>query len=155
VARAFFDLGEFNISLVECPVRSASQPCGRNAKRGSYPLTALPGGSIPWRTTMRSARSLVFISAKSVLPPNAPGLTTNAVIIFLLSRNDLLLPIIMTGSVEQMTLPVLISSIVTPKFFSYTLTHAAGLLATLPTLLLALLLQRYVVRGLTAGAVKG
>jgi hypothetical protein len=34
VARAFFDLGEFNISLVECPVRSASQPCGCNAERG-------------------------------------------------------------------------------------------------------------------------
>jgi multiple sugar transport system permease protein len=90
-----------------------------------------------------------------VLPLSAPGLTANAVIIFLLSWNDLLLPIIMTSKVEQMTLPVLIPSIVTLKFFSYTLTYAAGLLATLPTLLLALLLQRYVVSGLTAGAVKG
>jgi len=90
-----------------------------------------------------------------VLPLSAPGLTANAVIIFLLSWNDLLLPIIMTSKVEQMTLPVLISSVVTLKFFSYTLTYAAGLLATLPTLLLALLLQRYVVSGLTAGAVKG
>jgi multiple sugar transport system permease protein len=90
-----------------------------------------------------------------VLPLSAPGLTANAVIIFLLSWNDLLLPVVMTSKVEQMTLPVLISSIVTLKFFSYTLTYAAGLLATLPTLLLALLLQRYVVSGLTAGAVKG
>jgi multiple sugar transport system permease protein len=90
-----------------------------------------------------------------ILPLSAPGLTANAVIIFLLSWNDLLLPIIMTSKVEQMTLPVLISSIVTLKYFSYTLTYAAGLLATLPTLLLALLLQRYVVGGLTAGAVKG
>ncbi len=90
-----------------------------------------------------------------ILPLSAPGLTANAVIIFLLSWNDLLLPIIMTSKVEQMTLPVLISSIVTLKYFSYTLTYAAGLLATLPTLLLALLLQRYVVSGLTAGAVKG
>ncbi len=90
-----------------------------------------------------------------VLPLSVPGLTANAVIIFLLSWNDLLLPIIMTSKVEQMTLPVLISSLVTLKFFSYTLTYAAGLLATLPTLLLALLLQRYVVGGLTAGAVKG
>jgi multiple sugar transport system permease protein len=90
-----------------------------------------------------------------VLPLSAPGLAANAVIIFLLSWNDLLLPIIMTSRVEQMTLPVLISSLVTLKFFSYTLTYAAGLLATLPTLLLALLLQRYVVSGLTAGALKG
>ncbi len=88
------------------------------------------------------------------LPLSAPGLTANAVIIFLLSWNDLMLPIIMTGKVEQMTLPVLISSIVTVKYFSYTLTNAAGLLATLPTLLLAILLQRYVINGLTAGAVR-
>jgi multiple sugar transport system permease protein len=77
------------------------------------------------------------------------------VIIFLLSWNDLLLPIIMTNRVEQMTLPVLISSFVTSKYLSYSVINAAGLLATLPALLLAALLQRYVVHGLTAGAVKG
>jgi multiple sugar transport system permease protein len=90
-----------------------------------------------------------------VLPLSAPGLSANAVIIFLLSWNDLLLPVIMASKVEQMTLPVLISSIVTLKYFSYTLINAAGLLATLPTLLLTMLLQRYVISGLTAGALKG
>jgi len=90
-----------------------------------------------------------------VLPLSAPGLSANAVIIFLLSWNDLLLPVIMASKVEQMTLPVLISSIVTLKYFSYTLINAAGLLATLPTLLLTIFLQRYVIRGLTAGALKG
>jgi multiple sugar transport system permease protein len=90
-----------------------------------------------------------------VVPLSAPGLTANAVIIFLLSWNDLLLPIIMTNRVEQMTLPVLISSFVTSKYLSYSVINAAGLLATLPALLLAALLQRYVVHGLTAGAVKG
>jgi len=90
-----------------------------------------------------------------VVPLSAPGLTANAVIIFLLSWNDLLLPLIMTNRVEQMTLPVLISSFVTSKYLSYSVINAAGLLATIPALLLAALLQRYVVHGLTAGAVKG
>jgi multiple sugar transport system permease protein len=90
-----------------------------------------------------------------VVPLSAPGLTANAVIIFLLSWNDLLLPMIMTNRVEQMTLPVLISSFVTSKYLSYSVINAAGLLATIPVLLLAALLQRYVVHGLTAGAVKG
>jgi multiple sugar transport system permease protein len=90
-----------------------------------------------------------------VVPLSAPGLTANAVIIFLLSWNDLLLPMIMTNRVEQMTLPVLISSFVTSKYLSYSVINAAGLLATIPALLLAALLQRYVVHGLTAGAVKG
>lgn len=90
-----------------------------------------------------------------VVPLSAPGLTANAVIVFLLSWNDLLLPIIMTNKVEQMTLPVLISSFVTSKYLSYSVINAAGLLATVPVLFLAVLLQRYVVHGLTAGAVKG
>jgi multiple sugar transport system permease protein len=90
-----------------------------------------------------------------IMPLSAPGLTANAVIIFLLSWNDLLLPLIMTNRVEQMTLPVLISSFVTSKYLSYSVINAAGLLATIPALLLAALLQRYVVHGLTAGAVKG
>lgn len=90
-----------------------------------------------------------------VIPLSTPGLTANAVIIFLLSWNDLLLPMIMTNQVQQMTLPVLISSFVTSKYLSYSVINAAGLLATIPVLLLAALLQRYVVHGLTAGAVKG
>jgi multiple sugar transport system permease protein len=90
-----------------------------------------------------------------VVPLSAPGLTANAVIVFLLSWNDLLLPMIMVNRVEQMTLPVLISSFVTSKYLSYSVINAAGLLATIPVLLLAVLLQRYVVHGLTAGAVKG
>jgi multiple sugar transport system permease protein len=61
----------------------------------------------------------------------------------------------MTNRVEQMTLPVLISSFFTSKYLSYSVINAAGLLATIPALLLAALLQRYVVHGLTAGAVKG
>lgn len=54
-----------------------------------------------------------------------------------------------------MTLPVLISSFVTVRFLSCTLLNAAGLLALVPTLVLALLVQRYIVRGLISGALAG
>jgi multiple sugar transport system permease protein len=87
-----------------------------------------------------------------LLPLAAPGLAACGVIIFLLSWNELLVPLILVSTQEGMTLPVLISSFVTVRFLSYTLLNAAGLLALVPTLVLALLAQRYIVRGLIAGA---
>ena len=83
---------------------------------------------------MNARRPRVSTAAAASCPSGQrAGLTANAVVIFLLSWNDLLLPVVMTSEVEQMRLPVLISSIVTLKFFSYTLTYAAGPLVTLPT----------------------
>jgi len=90
-----------------------------------------------------------------VLPLVAPGLAACSVIIFLLSWNELLVPLILMSRQDGMTLPVLISSFVTVRYLSYTLLNAAGLLALLPTLILALLVQRYIVRGLISGALAG
>jgi multiple sugar transport system permease protein len=90
-----------------------------------------------------------------VLPLAAPGLAACGVIVFLLSWNELLVPLILVSTQEGMTLPVLISSFVTVRYLSYTLLNAAGLLALVPTLVLALLVQRYIVRGLIAGALAG
>jgi len=90
-----------------------------------------------------------------VLPLVTPGLAACGVIVFLLSWNELLVPLILVSRQEGMTLPVLISSFVTVRYLSYTLLNATGLLALLPTLLLALLVQRYIVRGLVTGALAG
>jgi multiple sugar transport system permease protein len=90
-----------------------------------------------------------------VLPLVTPGLAACGVIVFLLSWNELLVPLILVSRQDGMTLPVLISSFVTVRYLSYTLLNAAGLLALLPTLILALLVQRYIVRGLISGALAG
>jgi multiple sugar transport system permease protein len=77
------------------------------------------------------------------------------VIVFLISWNELLIPLIVTSKQEVMTVPVLLSTLVSDFHVYYTLMAAISLVGLLPSAALALLLQRYVVRGLTAGALKG
>lgn len=90
-----------------------------------------------------------------VLPLSAPGLAAAGVIVFMMSWHELFIPLIVSSRPESMTIPVVVSSLVTDYNVFYTLAMAVSLLGLLPTVILVLALQRYVVRGLTAGAVKG
>jgi multiple sugar transport system permease protein len=90
-----------------------------------------------------------------VLPLAAPGLAACATIMFILSWHELLIPLIVVSRPEVMTVPVVLAGLVSDYFVFFTLMMAICLLGLLPTLLLVLLLQKYVVRGLVAGALKG
>lgn len=90
-----------------------------------------------------------------LLPLCAPGLAACAVILFVISWHELLIPLILVSRPELMTLPVVLASLVSDYFVFFTLMMAICLLGLLPTLALVLLLQRYIVRGLVAGAIKG
>jgi multiple sugar transport system permease protein len=90
-----------------------------------------------------------------IVPLTAPGASACGIIMFLISWNELFLPLILTSTPHAMTLPVLISSFVTQRFLSYSVLNAAGVLAILPTLVLVVAMQRFVVRGLIVGAFKG
>jgi multiple sugar transport system permease protein len=90
-----------------------------------------------------------------VLPLSTPGLAACGVIVFVVSWHELLIPLILLNKPEFMTLPVVLAGLVSDYFVFFTLMMAICLLGLLPTLLLVLGLQRYVVRGLIAGALKG
>ena len=90
-----------------------------------------------------------------VLPLATPGLAACATIMFILSWHELLIPLILVNRPEAMTVPVILAGLVSDYFVFFTLMMAICLLGLAPTLLLVLLLQRYVVRGLVAGALKG
>lgn len=90
-----------------------------------------------------------------VLPLSAPGMAAAGVIVFILSWNEFLIPLIVASKYEVFTVPVLIASLVTDFHVYFSLVCACILMGLLPSVALALLLQRYVVRGLTAGALKG
>jgi multiple sugar transport system permease protein len=90
-----------------------------------------------------------------VLPLATPGLAACATIVFILSWHELLIPLIVVSRPEVMTLPVILAGLVSDYFVFFTLMMAICLLGLAPTLVLVLLLQRYVVRGLVAGALKG
>ena len=90
-----------------------------------------------------------------VLPLAAPGLAACATIMFILSWHELLIPLILVNRPEAMTVPVILAGLVSDYFVFFTLMMAICLLGLAPTLLLVLLLQKYIVRGLVAGALKG
>jgi multiple sugar transport system permease protein len=77
------------------------------------------------------------------------------VIVFVISWHELLIPLIVVSRPEFMTLPVVLAGLVSDYFVFFTLMMAICLLGLLPTVALVLLLRKYIVRGLVAGALKG
>ncbi len=88
------------------------------------------------------------------LPLVRPGIAAAALLAFIFAWNNYVFPLILAGS-ENATITVAIS-----RFLGgggqafYNLTAAAALIGALPPLILALTIQRYLVRGLSFGAVK-
>ena len=90
-----------------------------------------------------------------LLPLSTPGLAACGVIVFVISWHELLIPLIVVSRPEFMTLPVVLAGLVSDYFVFFTLMMAICLLGLLPTVALVLLLRKYIVRGLVAGALKG
>ncbi len=90
-----------------------------------------------------------------VLPLATPALAACGVIMFIISWHELLIPLILNARPDFMTLPVIIASLVGDVHVFFNLMMAICLLALLPTVVLVMLLQKYIVEGLSAGAVKG
>jgi multiple sugar transport system permease protein len=89
-----------------------------------------------------------------VVPIVTPGLAVAAIFAFLVSWNEFLFALILSG-VEAKTLPVVIAGLTTDVGPLYGEMSAAAVMVMLPNIVMTLGLQRYVVRGLTLGAVKG
>ncbi len=90
-----------------------------------------------------------------VLPLVAPGLAATAVFCLIISWNEFLFALVLTQTDAAMTLPVGIAGRVTQYEIKWGVMSAAATVAMMPILLFALAVQRYLVRGLSLGAVKG
>lgn len=90
-----------------------------------------------------------------IAPLAAPGLATAGIIVFVNTWNEFLVALTLTSSTEMRTITVGIALFRGEFTFPWGVISAAVLLATVPVVVLILLGQRLVVRGLTAGAVKG
>jgi len=88
------------------------------------------------------------------LPIVTPGLAATAILAFLYCWNEFLYAVILTGR-DARTLPVTITSFMTNKAILWGRIAASGSLVLVPVLIFALLAQRYLVRGLSRGAIKG
>jgi multiple sugar transport system permease protein len=90
-----------------------------------------------------------------VLPLVAPGLAATAVFCLIVSWNEFLFALVLTQTDAAMTLPVGIAGRVTQYEIKWGVMSAAGVVAMVPILVFALAVQKYLVRGLSLGAVKG
>ena len=91
---------------------------------------------------------------KIALPLAAPGLAATFILVFIASWNEFLLALILTQTRAQ-TLPIAVASQITQFDIKYGNMMAAGVITTLPVLILALLAQRHLTRGLAVGGVTG
>ena len=92
-----------------------------------------------------------------IFPLAAPALFTTAILVFLASWNEFLLSSVLSNGnykVEPSTV-ALAKFTAGPHVVPYTQTMAAGVVVTVPLVIVVLLFQRRIVSGLTAGGVKG
>lgn len=89
------------------------------------------------------------------LPLARPSLVAVILFAFLASWNEFLLALMFTQTTASQTLPIVVASFTSDFTISFSFINAAGVLAIIPPVILALVFERYIVAGLTAGAVKG
>ena len=89
-----------------------------------------------------------------VLPLTLPGLAVTAIFAFIYAWNEFLYASIIT-SFNAKTLPVVISMFISDQYLRWGEMSAMGSMMVIPVMIFALATQKYLVRGLTFGAVKG
>ncbi len=101
---------------------------------------------------------------KIVLPMMRPALAALSILVFLDIYNDFLWPALATNSIDMQTLQVMLSylatqinnaSVGTAAANAWGQVMAASALATVPLLIVFIVLQRHFIRGIMAGALKG
>ncbi len=90
-----------------------------------------------------------------ILPLSTPAIITAGVFAFLTSWNEFLFPLVLTQTMKSRPITVTLLDFVSEFSVSYARMNAAGVACVVIPVALALFFQRYFVRGLTAGAVKG
>jgi len=90
-----------------------------------------------------------------VLPLSAPGLVAVAVVAFFSAWNEFLFAVIMLTSAEFQPASVGLTTLKATGFTPVEQYMAAGLIFSILPVLFYLVMQRYIISGLTAGAVKG
>jgi multiple sugar transport system permease protein len=90
-----------------------------------------------------------------ILPISTPGLVSTALFVFLLAWDEFFYALIFTNTLAAKTAPVAISEFVGRYVTDINAMMAGGMLVALPPVLLAMIFQRFIVSGLSAGAVKG
>jgi multiple sugar transport system permease protein len=128
----------FNLSLVIWMMRVFFDGLPRSLEEA-----ALIDGATPTQAWLRVT-----------LPLAGPGLATTAIFCFIFSWNDFFYALVLTRS-QAMMAPVAIVNFMNYEGWEWGKIGAGGTMIMLPVVLFALLVRRYLIRGLTTGALKG
>ena len=100
-------------------------------------------GASRWQTFLRI-----------VLPLATPGLVTVALFSFIFAWNEFLFALMLTNF-DAITMPVYLAGMKSTKGIDWWYISALTLIMVAPVMFIGLFLQRYIMRGLTAGAIRG
>ena len=104
---------------------------------------------------MMDGCSRIGVFGRIALPLAVPGLGAVAIISLLWSWQEFLFAFIYTSTPVAQTITVGSYDFIADAFVAYNWLAAAGVLATLPVIIFALIFQKLIISGLAAGAVKG
>jgi multiple sugar transport system permease protein len=88
-----------------------------------------------------------------VAPLIAPSIAATAILSFVFCWNEFFFAYVLSGNSTR-TMPVMLTSLIGLMGVDWVTMSAASVISIVPTIILALLAQRYLVRGLTMGAIK-
>jgi multiple sugar transport system permease protein len=91
---------------------------------------------------------------KVIIPVAMPGIAAAAIIAFLMGWAQFLFPLILTTDLTTQPVTVIVAALNEQRIVPFTLLMACGVIAAAIPGVLALVLNRYIVQGMTAGAVK-
>jgi multiple sugar transport system permease protein len=90
-----------------------------------------------------------------IVPLAAPGVVASLIFTMLTCWNEFQFALILTYTVKSQTLPIIVTAMWSDRGILFGQLGAAGMTMILPVIAVSFFLQRYLVQGLTAGAVKG
>jgi arabinosaccharide transport system permease protein len=90
-----------------------------------------------------------------ILPVMKPAFAAMAILNTMGSWNNLLWPLLVLKTSSKFTLPIGINTLFTPYGNNYDVVFVGSFLSILPILIIFLFFQKYIIDGMTAGAVKG
>lgn len=128
----------FNLSLVVWLMRSFFDACPRSLEEAAW----IDGASL-WQGFTRI-----------ILPISGPGLAATAILCFLYSWNDFFFALILTRT-QAITAPVAVVNFMNYEGWEWGKIAAGGTMVMLPVLIFSVAVRKFLIHGMTAGAVKG
>lgn len=128
----------FNLSLVVWLMRSFFDATPRSLEEAAW----IDGATL-WQGFYRI-----------ILPLSGPGLAATAILCFLYSWNDFFFALILTRT-EATTAPVAIVNFMDYEGWAWGKIAAGGAMVMMPVLVFSILVRKFLIQGMTAGAIKG